>query len=343
MPQAAALQPEPRTERYPLDQFLADIAGIAASTEATELRRKSRDFFWYSPVLNELLKDKVGDVVVTPRSEDDVVCVAAACARHRIPLTVRGGATGNYGQCVPLEGGVVLDMTALDAIAWQRGGVVRVASGAKMNDIDAATRAGGFELRMHPSTKRSATIGGFVGGGTGGIGTVTYGGLREPGNILAARIVTLESTPRVLELRGDAAQKVNRAYGTTGIITALEMPLAPVHPWFDVIVAFDDYLDAVRCRPRHRHGGRHRQEARVGGRVAVAGKLQRDSRALPAGAEPVARHGGGGVAGNVPELAAAAWGNADPRGAERHCPAPFRCTSTRGTTPRCRCSRPTAA
>ena len=72
---------------------------------------------------------------------------------------------------------------------------------------------------MHPSTKRSATIGGFVAGGTGGAGSVTFGGMREPGNILAARIVTLEETPRVIELRGDAAQKISRAYGTTGIIT----------------------------------------------------------------------------------------------------------------------------
>jgi len=194
-----------------------------------------------------MLKDKLADMVVTPRDENEVVRLAGACARHRIPLTVRGGATGNYGQCVPLEGGVVLDMTALDRIEWHRPGIVRVAAGGKLNDIDAATRPSGFELRMHPSTKRSATIGGFVAGGTGGIGTVTYGGLREPGNILAARVVTVEPQPRVLELRGDAAQKVNRAYGTTGIITALEMPLAPTHPWIDVIVAFDDFMQAVRC------------------------------------------------------------------------------------------------
>ena len=54
------------------------------------------------------------------------------------------------------------------------------------------------------------------------------------------------TTPRVLELRGDAAQKINRAYGTTGIITSLEMPLAPAWPWVEVIVAFDDFFDAFQ-------------------------------------------------------------------------------------------------
>ena len=55
----------------------------------------------------------------------------------------------------------------------------------------------------------------------------------------------MEPEPRIIELRDDAAQKINRAYGTTGIITALEMPLAPAQPWIDVVVAFDDFLAAV--------------------------------------------------------------------------------------------------
>jgi FAD/FMN-containing dehydrogenase len=235
-----------RAPRYPVDALLVDIGDVPASTELGDRRRKSRDFFWTSPVLNEVLRDKVADVVVTARSEDDVVRVAAACARHHIPLTVRAGATGNYGQCVPLEGGVVIDVTALAGVEWTKPGIVRVGAGARMDRIDRELGSERGELRMHSSTKRSAAIGGFVAGGSGGIGSVTYGGLREPGNILAARIVTLEPTPRILELRGDAAQKINRAYGTTGIITALEMPLAPAWPWVDVIVAFDDFLDAAR-------------------------------------------------------------------------------------------------
>jgi FAD/FMN-containing dehydrogenase len=229
-----------------LDGFHADIAGIEATTDPIELKRNSRDYFWYSPILHQMLKDKVADIVVRPQDEAEVVRVARACFKHRIPLTVRGGATGNYGQCVPLEGGVVLDMAKLDRIEWQKPGLVRVQAGAKLFDIDAATRPSGFELRMHPSTKRASQIGGFVAGGSGGVGSVTFGGMREPGNIVAARIVTIEEEPRVIELRGDAAQKISRAYGTTGIITVLEMPLAPAQAWVDVIVTFDDFVEAVR-------------------------------------------------------------------------------------------------
>jgi len=229
-----------------IDAVLAELGDVPVITETTVVRRRSRDFFWYSPILNAELNGKSADVIVAPRDEADVIRTAAACDRHRVPLTPRGGGTGNYGQAVPLEGGVLLDLTALTAIEWVKPGLVRVGAGAKMHDMDAELRPQGWEIRLHPSTKRTATIGGFVAGGSGGVGSVTYGGLREPGNIIAARVVTVEEEPRVIELRGDAAQKVNRAYGTTGIITALEMPLAPAYPWIDVVVAFDDFFDAAQ-------------------------------------------------------------------------------------------------
>ena len=231
--------------RYDIDAFMRDIGDVPVMTDPLIVRRRSRDFFWYSPVLNAQLDGKSADVVVAPRDESEVIRIAAACVRHRIPLTVRAGGTGNYGQAVPLEGGVLLDITGLDAIEWQRPGLARVQAGMKMHDLDAALRPHGWEQRMHPSTKRTATIGGFIAGGSGGIGSVNYGGLREPGNITAARIVTVESTPRVLELRGADVQMINHAYGTTGIVTALEIPLAPAWPWIDVLVAFDDFFEAT--------------------------------------------------------------------------------------------------
>lgn len=231
--------------RFDIDGLVADLGDIPHVSEAQVLRRRSRDYFWYSPVLNRLLADRAADLIVAPRSEADVVAVCRACARRRIPVTARGAGTGNYGQAVPLEGGVLLDLTGLDAIEWIRPGLVRVGPGARMHLLDAALRREGWEIRMHPSTKRLATIGGFIAGGSGGVGSVTWGVLRDPGNLIAARIVTMEEEPRILDLRGHAVQVVNHGYGTTGIITAVEVPTAPAWPWVDVVVAFDDFLDCV--------------------------------------------------------------------------------------------------
>src|SRR5271166_3759180 len=87
---------------YDIDGFIAAIGDVPTVTDQVSVRRRSRDFFWYSPILNEQLAAKSADILVAPRDETDVVRVAAACARLRIPLTVRAGGTGNYGQAVPL-------------------------------------------------------------------------------------------------------------------------------------------------------------------------------------------------------------------------------------------------
>ncbi len=231
---------------YDIAGLIGELGDVPIVTDTGTVRRKSRDYFWYSPVLNKQLHGLAADLIVEPRNEADIVRTAAACAKRRIPITQRAGMTGNYGQAVPLKGGVLLDLNQLNRVLAWRPGWARLQAGARMHEIDALTRPGGWEIRMHPSTKRLATIGGFVAGGSGGVGSITYGGLREPGNILAARVVTMEEKPRVLELRADAAQKINRAYGTTGIITELEMPLAPTWPWIELIIAFDDFLESVK-------------------------------------------------------------------------------------------------
>ena len=88
-----------------LDRLVADLGDIPVVTEQKVVRRRSRDFFWYSPILNAQLDGKSADLIVLPRDEQDVIRIASVCARHRMPITVRGGGTGNYGQAVPLKGG----------------------------------------------------------------------------------------------------------------------------------------------------------------------------------------------------------------------------------------------
>ena len=225
--------------------FLAELEGIPVDTDKATVKRKSRDFYWYSPILKPQLDPMSAEMVLTPRDEADVLRIAAASARHRVPLTPRGGGTGNYGQAVPLQGGAVLEMTALDRVLWIRDGAVRVQPGLRMTELDAVLRAEGLEMRMHPSTKRTATIGGFICGGSGGIGSVTWGGLREAGNLLGARVVSAELEPRCVELRGGACNLVNRTYGTTGVLTEIELPVQPAVAWLDVAAAFADFTAAA--------------------------------------------------------------------------------------------------
>ncbi|MEM7044446.1 MAG: FAD-binding oxidoreductase [Pseudomonadota bacterium] len=230
-----------------LDSLVQVLEGMAIKSDPVKLRQKSRDFFWYSPVLKRQLDHISADLIVEARNEADVIRVLAACHAHNIPVTVRGGGSGNYGQAMPLEGGVVLDLSKMDRITSIKPGRVCAEAGARLSRIDEACQVdSGQELRFHPSTLKMGTIGGFVAGGSSGIGSITWGLLRDPGNILMTRVVTMEAEPRVLELEGRDIQKVNHAYGTNGVITELAMPLAPAYDWVDIIVGFDDFMDAVR-------------------------------------------------------------------------------------------------
>lgn len=222
-----------------------ELRGLNVITAPRQRKALSRDFYWYSPVLEAELKDCIADLVVKASTEDDVVRVAAVAARHRVPLTVRAGGTGNYGQCVPLVGGLVLDVTEMMRILALRPGAVRVQCGARMHDIDLAARETGQALRMWPSTWRVATIAGFIAGGFGGIGSIRHGVLRDPGNLLRARIVTVEPEPRVIELEGDAIQQVHHAFGTNGIITEVEVALSPAVEWLHVTALFPHYRQAL--------------------------------------------------------------------------------------------------
>jgi FAD/FMN-containing dehydrogenase len=226
--------------------FYAAIAPIECITDASQVAKLSQDYYHFSPILQPIFSDKRGDCVLRPASEAEVLQVAKACVQFQVPLTVRGSGTGNYGQAVPLQGGVILDMSRLTAIRWMRPGMVRVEAGAKLAAIDRQTREIGWEIRMAPSTYRTATIGGFIGGGSGGIGSITYGQLRDRGNLQAVRVVTMEDEPRAIELRGDAVYQVAHAYGTNGIITEVEMPLAPAYTWVEAIVTFPEFLLAAR-------------------------------------------------------------------------------------------------
>jgi FAD/FMN-containing dehydrogenase len=226
--------------------FTQALDGIRVITNTKQVQKLSQDYYHFSPILQPMLAAKFGKIVVQPVTESEVIQVAATCVKHRVPLTVRGAGTGNYGQCIPLEGGVILDMSLMTTIEWFTPGIAAVQPGVKLADIDRATRSIGWEIRMAPSTYRTATIGGFIGGGSGGIGSITYGQLRDRGNLRAVKVVTLEDQPQVLELRGDEVYQVAHAYGTNGIITELEIPLAPAHPWAEVIVTFDDFMTAAR-------------------------------------------------------------------------------------------------
>jgi FAD/FMN-containing dehydrogenase len=227
-----------RPER--IDTLLKSLPALDWCMNPAEVKRKSLDYYWFSPVLRRQLEGKTADAAVRPRNVEELRAIVAGCVQNDLPVTMRGGGTGNYGQAIPLMGGVVIEMTHCDQLLWLDHGVVRAQAGIKLGVLDELLAPHRWELRCMPSTYRMATLGGLFCGGFGGIGSITYGPLSTPGTVLGAQVMTVESEPCILELRSPEAMQHAHTYGTNGIILELEIALAPAHEWDEYLLAFRD-------------------------------------------------------------------------------------------------------
>ncbi|MCH4247721.1 MAG: FAD-binding oxidoreductase [Acinetobacter populi] len=219
--------------------------------DTSEIRKKqtSSDFHWFSPILKQQLAHIQVDAVVCPRNIEELKTLIHHAVHDQIPLTVRGGGTGNYGQSLPLHGGIVIDFTAFNQILSfdQSNAVVHAQAGIRLKVLEDYCIEQGYELRCKPSTFKIATLGGFFAGGFGGIGSINYGPLNAIGNILSLRLLTIEEQPKIIELNALQAAEYAHSYGTTGIVLDFHLSLAPHLNWHECVLTFPKFAQAFQC------------------------------------------------------------------------------------------------
>jgi FAD/FMN-containing dehydrogenase len=226
---------------------LSEVIGdpVRILTAPALIERLSKDFYWYSPVLKRQLASKVGDVVVQPLDVEEILAIARFAGKSSIPVTVRGAGTGNYGQCIPLQGGIILDLALMDRLEdITPDGIAVCQPGLRLAPLEIEARKQGWELRMYPSTIAKASVGGFLAGGSGGIGSVAHGGLRDFDTVRGFEVVTMEDEPRVVLHEGPAVHEILHAWGTNGILTRIWFALTPAVEWSQFTAAFDTYEGA---------------------------------------------------------------------------------------------------
>jgi len=111
----------------------------------------------------------------------------------------------------------------------------------RLGALENAARKVGWELRCYPSTIVKASVGGFLGGGSGGIGSILNGNLRDFNTVRALEVVTMEQEPRVVRHEGEAVHEILHAWGTNGVITRIWLALAPAVDWSQCAVASADF------------------------------------------------------------------------------------------------------
>jgi len=241
LPAAAPVEPDALTS---LTAELSRVLGEDAVTrdEAARLTA-STDWAHMSPVLRPMLPGGVADVVARPADADGIAAAVGAAHRHRVPITVRGQGTGNYGQGIPLFGGLVIDTSRATKVLAVEDGWITAEAGASFVLMEKAALATGQELAIMPSTVGS-TIGGFIAGGAGGTGSIANGAVWD-GYIRSLRVVpcTDDATPVDVPYPDNMAQ--SHAFGVSGVIATATVALRPARRWTALFASFAELDGAV--------------------------------------------------------------------------------------------------
>jgi FAD/FMN-containing dehydrogenase len=273
----------------------SSLAEGQIATEAGAIQRMLRDQSWLSPVLRshaaqrqqELGPTQGIEAAVAPATVDQVMAIAAVAARHRVPLTVRGAATSNFGLITPDHGGILLDMRRLSGEPQPTAGQTWTAPGGTIHGhYETAARKLGREMPALTTTYNSATIAGWLAGGHVGLGSGCHGAIWD-GLVTALKIVTVEETPRIVELGGLEMEPVLHTFGAGGLISEVTLRSEPAHDWLEAVGFFAHYEDAaafvteLSLDPFYRHRAAAAQdEGLTGGLPALAPPGRAGSRVL---------------------------------------------------------------
>ena len=226
-------------------ELAALLGPDAVSTDDGDLDRASTDGSRLSPVISEQLPLGRAELVAFPADAAAIATTVAAAVRHRVPITPRGKGTGNYGQAIPMGGGLVLDTSRARTIHEVAAGEVTADAGATFVELERAADATGQQILMYPSTARS-TIGGFLSGGSGGTGSIKHGVMhRGSGFVRALDVVHARPDADLLHVAGDDAQLYLHNYGTAGIIARATIALEPRQDWRGLFASFDRFEQAL--------------------------------------------------------------------------------------------------
>jgi FAD/FMN-containing dehydrogenase len=227
-----------------LEAELRELLGEKnVSTEPRVRERASVDGATMSPIIAAQLPLGLADLVAFPTSAEQIGQAVAAAVRHGVPITPRGKGTGNYGQGIPLAGGLVLDVTRARAVVEVGDGFITAEAGAQMVVLEQAAWKQDQALWMYPSTAQS-TIGGFLAGGSGGTGTIEHGS-NDMGFVLALDVVHADGSPDLVHVEGEEAQRYVHNYGTAGIIARATVRLDPLRDWLGLYASFPDLPAAL--------------------------------------------------------------------------------------------------
>jgi len=218
--------PAPAIERKPLpDGFLDDLKarfGGRVHTGEAMRRQHGQSEAHFAPSLP--------DAVVFADSTEMVVELVTVCTAAAVPIVPFGAGTSIEGNALPVQGGVSLDLSEMNAILEVNPEDLdcTVQAGVRREQLNEHLRDMGLFFPIDPGA--NATIGGMASTRASGTNAVRYGTMREA--VLSLRIVTPDGRDIRTARRArksaagyDLTRLMIGSEGTLGIITEVTLRL----------------------------------------------------------------------------------------------------------------------
>lgn len=216
---------------------------------------------------DETPREKYGrmpEVVVTPKTAEEIAKIMKLANDHLIPVTPRGAGSGLSGGAIPQYGGILLSVEKMNRILEidYKNMMMVLEPGVVTNEVNELIAGKGLFFAGYPMSVETCYIGGNIAENAGGGRAVKYG---VTGRYIMGLEVVLP-TGEILELGGkrvkdvtgyDLKQLFIGSEGTLGIITKAVIKLLPLPKVkTDLLVLFKDVQSAIDIVPEIMTRGR---------------------------------------------------------------------------------------
>lgn len=236
----------------------------ATTTDAQSTAEHGRD--WWPLAMHWALQGKTprrAGAVCTPANSTQVAAIVAVCNAHDLPLTVAGGRSGVCGSSVPLYGGVVLDVTAMQGIVSVDtvSGIVEVLPGTFGPDFENELQSK-YQLTVghFPQSFDISTVGGWVACRGAGQYSTRYGKIEDMvvglEIVLANGDIVRTGGAPAAAIGPDLTSLFVGSEGTLGVITKVWLRAHPVAQFqARAAYVFPSFADGMHaCRDSVRNG-----------------------------------------------------------------------------------------